>query len=622
MIILGIHAGHSASATLMRDGVVCGMIQEERLTGRKNQTGFPKRAIERLVAIHLDGDFEKIDRIGYGSLFDSIPWTGLNHYSDYGPLDFVRQMHEYWYPKFYGTADLQEEVTWTDEYWYDKIRNGEELNEDHNFDLSFLNSMTGQEAFDHFNQVERREAVKRHFDWRGKVDFIEHHTCHSHWALWGNCLSPEQRKDALILTGDSRGDDSNWTVSVLNDNGDIERIAGGLDNVVARIYKYATLVLGMKPNEHEYKVMGLASYSQSPSHIKPVEQIFYDAVDFRDGEFINDKPLIDSYFDLKNRLDGHRFDNIAAGLQNWCTGVTAAWVKHWLKETGKRGVCFSGGLSMNIKTNGELALLDELDWLSVPASGGDESLSAGACFVMADTESRIPVEHVYLGETPDTPRSEWFSKLGDSSLTADDFGLFENLDVSMAAKLLADDIIIARCVGPSEFGARALGNRSILANPANGDNLQKINTAIKHRDFWMPFTPSILAEHTNEYLENDKNITSPYMTIGYQTQVARQDEIVAALHPSDKSARPQFVDRNTNPEYWALIDAFRNITGIPALLNTSLNLHGEPMNYAIEDAIHTLAESDLEFLLIPGNQMIYKRAAKDRMDDALRKFNG
>ena len=129
----------------------------------------------------------------------------------------------------------------------------------------------------------------------------------------------------------------------------------------------------------------------------------------------------------------------------------------------------------------------------------------------------------------------------------------------------------------------------------------------------MPFTPSILSEYADDYLDNPKKIVSPFMTVGFNSRNDKSAEIIAALHPADKSARPQFVDRETNLEYWSLIEAFRCLTGIPALLNTSLNLHGDPMNYSISDAVRTVAHSDLDFLLLPDNQLLAKKNAAERL---------
>jgi carbamoyltransferase len=249
----------------------------------------------------------------------------------------------------------------------------------------------------------------------------------------------------------------------------------------------------------------------------------------------------------------------------------------------------------------------------VPASGGDESLSAGACFAASiEHEHRAqPIRHVYLGQTPG---SDWQVGIIEAGHTTDEYLVCEGVQAEEIAALLAADVIVARCVGPSEFGARALGNRSILANPANAANLKTINDAIKNRDFWMPFTPSILEEHIDMYMLNPKSLDVPYMTIGFETTDAARTDLAAALHPGDFSARPQAVKKSTNPEYWALIEAFRQKTGIPALLNTSLNLHGEPMNYSIAQAARTVAKSELQVLVMPDNRLLYKQGFADALE--------
>ena len=177
-------------------------------------------------------------------------------------------------------------------------------------------------------------------------------------------------------------------MSVPEGDGTLKLIEFGNTNHVARLYKFVTLLLGMKPNEHEYKVMGLSAYSNSKRHIEATEEVFFEALDFRNGEFVRDRALKDSYFDLGSRLEGHRFDNIAAAVQNWASQVTMKWIRPWLKETDRKGLCFSGGLSMNIKMNGDILTMPELDWLSVPASGGDESLTIGACFAECAEDHR------------------------------------------------------------------------------------------------------------------------------------------------------------------------------------------------------------------------------------------
>jgi carbamoyltransferase len=225
---------------------------------------------------------------------------------------------------------------------------------------------------------------------------------------------------------------------------------------------------------------------------------------------------------------------------------------------------------------------------------------------------------VYLGsKAPIEAEDSWREGLRRAEVCCEDYEIREGMGAKEIARLLAADNIVARVVGPMEFGARALGNRSILANPKHPINVKRINDAIKNRDFWMPFTPSILAERAERYLVIPKGIVSPYMTIGYQTTPQARSEIPAALHPGDFSARPQFVQRDVNPDYWQLISAFEELTGIGALLNTSLNLHGEPMNSTIADGARTLALSALEFLALPGDRLLYKKSAEPALHGAL-----
>lgn len=610
MVILGIASEHCSSASLMIDGRIVGIIQEERLSKLKNQVAFPLKAVRRLIARHLNGDASKIDRVVFGGRESDPYYAALDRFSDFSVAEHVREQYDLWHPHFYGDKPND------GSYWQAELAKGRHINESVQYDFSWLPGVSHAEAVRRFVEVERPAAVKRHLGFGGPVEAVDHHTCHAYYALYGGPLERSRHQEALILTADGWGDGCNWSASIAEPDGQVTRVGSGPDHRVARLYKWTTLILGMKPNEHEYKVMGLSAYPRPGKYVTATEKVFFEAFDFRDGKFVSDKPLIDSYFDLKNRLEGHRFDNIAAALQNWSTSVTAAWARYWLKKTDRSGLCFSGGLSMNIKTNGDLLQMPEVEWLSVPASGGDESICAGASFALAaESDSVHSMTHAYLGEPPDG--DDWSSRLAEAGHSSDQFVVRKGVDAKATARLLAADFVVARCVGNAEFGARALGNRSILANPSNPANVKLINDAIKNRDFWMPFTPSILAEHTDRYLENPKGVVSPFMTIGFSSRPEHRHEIIGALHFGDHSARPQFVDKNTNPAYWQLIEEFRSLTSIPALLNTSLNLHGEPMNYTLADAARTVALSELDFLLMPGDELLYKKRAEGRLNAVL-----
>lgn len=606
MIVLGIATEHNSSAALSVDGKIVGLLQEERFTKKKNQVAFPRRAIESLLHDHLGGDPGLVDRVAFASLSQDPFGLLVNRWSDWSVHDHVREMHELWRPHFYEDRPVDAG------FWLREYESGKARNEDCGYDLNYLWKMPEKEARDHHNAVVRPGAVKS-LGIDAPITCHDHHTCHAYYAYYGGALpamTPEE--EILIFTADGWGDGLNWSVSIPGEGGALTRLDCGADHLVGRLYRFTTLILGMKPNEHEYKVMGLAPYTRASKYVTEAEKVYFEILDFRNGKFVSERPLTDSYFDLKDRLEGHRFDAIAAGLQNWATKITIDWMQHWIGTTGRRSLCFSGGLAMNIKSNGEIASIPDLDWVSIPASGGDESLSAGATFMENCLQGQKPsrLEHIYLGDRPD---DDWRDRLSNSGTTEADFEILENIDAKAIAALLAQDEIVARAIGRSEFGARALGNRSILANPSNPANVKKINDSIKNRDYWMPFTPSVLEEHIETLFTGRSEFASPYMMIGFETTEFARANIPAALHSGDLTARPQRVGKATNPEYWALIDAFRELTGVPAVLNTSLNLHGEPMNNSLADAVRTVAKSELDLLAMPDNQLLVKKRAAARI---------
>ena len=173
------------------------------------------------------------------------------------------------------------------------------------------------------------------------------------------------------------------------------------------------------------------------------------------------------------------------------------------------------------------------------------------------------------------------------------------------AALLAEGKVVARFAGREEFGARALGNRSILANPSDPAVVREINEAIKARDFWMPFAPSMLAARNGQYVVNPKHVSSPYMILSFDT-TDRRDDIRAAIHPFDFTARPQEVSAAWNPSYHAVLAEFERLTGIGGVLNTSFNLHGYPIVSSPEDALDVFDRSGLRYLAI-GNWLVAKR---------------
>jgi carbamoyltransferase len=404
-------------------------------------------------------------------------------------------------------------------------------------------------------------------------------------------------RKAAIVTADSWGDDCNATISIV-ESGQIKEIHRTAMCNLARIYRWMTLLLGMKPNEHEYKVMGLAPYAKDyirdPAYKIFKETLVVDGLDFKWKQ----KPT-DMYFYFRERFEGIRFDGIAGGVQLWLEEMLCQWITNILSHTGTDVLYFSGGLSLNVKANKTVAELPIISDLHIPPSGGDESLAMGAAFVLSTElgETPKPLQNAYLGYEP----SEEEARLGAEQFrNHPDYEVIDDWNSDQLAELLAQGKVLARCVGRMEFGARALGNRSILCDPSKPENLNLINQKIKFRDFWMPFTPSILQERAADYLINPKNLQASYMTIAFDSTPLGRKDIRAAIHPADFTVRPQVVTQELNPGYYALIKAFESKTGIGALLNTSLNLHGDPIVCNVVDSINTLIKSGLDGVILPG----------------------
>ena len=213
----------------------------------------------------------------------------------------------------------------------------------------------------------------------------------------------------------------------------------------------------------------------------------------------------------------------------------------------------------------------------------------------------MPLTDMYLGQSI----SEEFADF-DWSEARKKFIVRSGVGHNEVAPLLVKGDTVAVIRGRAEFGARALGNRSILADPSKREAVIKINEAIKNRDFWMPFALSIMTEHSDQYVINPKRFHAPFMATAFDTHPEAYKKIEAGTHPYDKSVRPQFVCKETAPQYHSLIESFKKLTGVPAVLNTSFNLHGEPIVNSITDAMRTFELSGLDHLYVQDEILISK----------------
>ncbi len=420
-------------------------------------------------------------------------------------------------------------------------------------------------------------------------------------------------KKILIFTADGIGDHINATVSVADEKADIKRISQTYTlNSLGRIYANVTRLLGMKPLEHEYKVMGLAPYAKDVdiARVYPIFEkiLFVDGLQFREHD--NAKPF---WIYPGSRLLDYRFDWIAGAVQKFTEDILAQWTKNAIATTGVGTVVFSGGVALNVKANMIMSQLPEVENLFVCPSGADESTALGAAYAaMADycyensmNKDKIsPLNDVYLGVEYTSGEIE---RAIDEANLGEDFTIIKDeksIPEFVAAELAAGRIV-ARLAGKMEFGARALGNRTIMANPSIPQVVRKINEQIKSRDFWMPFTPTILADSEPKYVINPKSLKAPFMTIGFNSTELAQQHLIAALHPYDFTLRPQIINEEENPSYYQIIASFQRKTGIGAILNTSFNLHGEPIVCSPADAIRTFRNSGLDTLVLEN--IIVKR---------------
>lgn len=586
MIILGINASHTATACLLKDGEILSCISEERLTRVKNQAGLPILSIKECLKIaNL-----KIEDIDYLVLNFTDPKVHLGYSTFSGDKTRVvtsdtlnlsqKIISLFWH--------LKEQILVRvplSKYIVDKL-----LSVIYKF---FINPKTEEKLL---TIIEKELHIPRN-----KVIKADHHFTH---ALAGYYGDPDSKsKPKLIFSLDSWGDGICATVSVAK-NGKIERIATTKAGAsIGDLYGLATIYMGMKGGEHEYKVMGLAPYASTKYSKRALDKL--TGLLWVNPDLSFSAKIHSSMFHLilPKLLAYERFDNIAAAVQTLTENLLCEWVEKAVKKTGISDIICTGGVFMNVKANQKLAELSSVKSIFVFPSCGDESTAFGAAYYVYEAERAKdknlpaikPVKQLYLGgEFSDEEIKKQIDKMKSNRF---DVKQSENIEQEVAS-LLAQGKIVARFAGRMEWGARALGNRSILAHPQKLEVLSTINDQIKSRDFWMPFAPSILEEESDNYFINKKKVAAPYMMMTFNATDKGKLKLKAAMHQYDFTLRPQVVFKDWNTSYYKLIQNFKKLTGIGAVLNTSFNLHGYPIVYSPEDAIYVFLKSKLEYLAL------------------------
>lgn len=585
MIVLGINEAHNASAALAVDGEIIAAAQEERFSRVKNHMGVPLQAISFCL------DFAKIA----GEKVDLIVFTG-------GVPNFITNIRSsgqalsstHYLLKLGQAAHIKyRNFVLNLEYRFPYLRGIDKSTVEPVVKLSqrIFFPKTAQILEQKFGLPVRRHT------------YLDHHTAHAYSALYSSGFT-HKFDYVLVITCDGGGDGLSASVSVFK-SGRLRRIAASTqDNSLGVLYGCITDILGMQPLEHEYKVMGLAPYARGPE----IERIydFLRSTISLDKKTLSIRTIVASdnmnrY--LREHLPKYRFDHLAAALQKLTEELLVDWISAAVSRTGVGNVVLGGGVAQNVKANQKIAALAEIKNFFVMPSAGDESNAIGAAYwgtkQIDKRATLLPLKNLYLGP-------EYHNDQVEKAIKQKKYRIekMKNPE-STVAQMLASGKIVARFTGRLEFGARALGNRSILADPTLPQVTNTINRQIKSRDFWMPFAPTIIAEDMPKYLINPKSLQSPFMTIAFDTNLENRKDLLGAIHPFDYTCRPQLLRPDDNPQYYKLIKHFKKLTGRGAILNTSFNLHGEPIVCSPKDAITSFAKSGLNYLAIE-NYLISK----------------
>jgi len=422
---------------------------------------------------------------------------------------------------------------------------------------------------------------------------FDHHMCHAATAYFHRPWT----ESSVVLTLDGAGDGLCASVNVGQGNTlDVIARTPKFHSPAAGMYSAVTAYLGLRPYEHEYKVMGMAPYGQ-PEHCIDV---FRRAFAVHGLRFRNHTGRMAGGMQrfLAHHLQQQRFDNISAACQLAFEELMVQWVRNAVQATKCGRVTAAGGAFLNVKANKRLRELPEVEALYVYPASDDGGTPVGAAILgylhLCQQKKTSPTfdlsRSMHLGL--EFREDEMELALREQALPYRRMASPAN----EVAELLAQGKIVARFDGAEELGPRALGNRSILADPRDLRVIRRLNFAIKQRDFWMPFAASVLEEDAARYIRNPGRWAF-YMIEAFDTTAEGADKLIAGTHPFDQTIRPQLVN-DLSPAYRDLLRAFRDRTGVGGLLNTSFNLHGSPIVGTPQVALQTLANSDLDALAL------------------------
>ena len=607
--ILGISAFyHDSAAALVIDGKIISAAQEERFSRKKHDARYPHNAVEFV----LNYSNLKLSEIDYVVFFEK-PF-----------LKFERLLETYlaFAPKGFASFSMSMPI-WLREKLFQK---------------KFL-----------FDKLKQHDNNFKDID---KIYFSEHHYSHAASAFY-----PSPFKEAVILTLDGVGEWATTTVAVGRDNHINMLKEIHFPHSIGLIYSAFTYYIGFKVNSGEYKVMGLAPYGQP----KYKNIILKELIDLKDDgsfrlnmKYFNYATGLTMTNDKFSKLFGQKIRNpekdlltqfhmdIAASIQAVTEEIVLKLTSSIAKETKIKNLCMAGGVALNCVANGKILKKNIFENIWLQPASGDSGGSLGAALAFWHQELRNSrkissdgddMKGSYLGPSFSNNKIEDILKsLGAKYEKKNE----ENL-INIVANELKNQKTVAWFQGRMEFGPRALGARSIIADPRSEKMQKELNLKVKFRESFRPFAPSVLREDVNNWFDLDCD--SPYMLLvsdvkkniqipinekdkklfGIEKLNVKRSSIPAVTHV-DYSARVQTVHKETNPKYYKLINKFKEITGCPVLVNTSFNVRGEPIVCSVEDAFKCFMGTNLDVLVCEGFILYKNKQSPDLLIDYKNKF--
>ncbi|MDQ3098616.1 MAG: carbamoyl transferase [bacterium] len=564
MITLGINPfSHDSSAAIVKDGIIVAASSEERFNREKHSAKIPINAINFCIKKAGIKNVNEIQEISFG--FNFLHWRVL------------------WLLDSIGLFKIIPVTTRT------IIKNG---------DNHFFNLIKNI-----FNIIDTRYFIRNTLKYSGKVAFNDHHDAHA-----ASCYFPSCAYSAAIITVDGRGEKASTRIYKASGIRIKRMLQINYPHSLGLFYTAITYYLGFLRNCDEGKVMGLSSYGDSSLAEKMRRVIAIK----QNGKLKLNLKYFDFWWNPRrgvsekfNGLFGlprtkkdpitHIHENIAKAAQIILEDSVMNLVMKAKQITNEDILCMAGGVTLNSVSNGKVIESDIFKQVYMYPASGDDGIAVGAAFLsyykyasnqITSSRNKSP----YLGY--ETNEYEIIDALKSAGVI---YSKEQNI-YQKTAQLLADGKFVGWFQGAHEFGPRALGNRSILADPRNSENKDKLNAKVKFREGFRPFAPSILKENAPEYFRNC-TIDSPYMIVTFDV-LEEKKKIIPSVTHIDGTARVQTVTREQNQDYYELLKAFNMLTGVPVLLNTSFNVMNEPIVCTPQQAINCFLNSGLDAVVI------------------------